>query len=169
MPTLVQLDKAREHLPEGFRSEDILFAWTDSLLALPDKNGNYSPSLQIPEIERGKVPILIEESKVEKVDDRNLITEGKVIEVPELPLESGFIQEWDESLGLPTKVGENPNEKFEGLFSIDKRYDFHEGLRAIIYGLPPLGELCKGRFVSACLSPSFSHRSLGFYLARVLK
>jgi hypothetical protein len=43
-------------------------------------------------------------------------------------LESGFIQEWDESLGLPTKVGENPNEKFEGLFSIDKRYDFHEGL-----------------------------------------
>jgi len=112
-----------------------VYNWVDSLLAFPNERKEYSLRLKISSIKKGKVPLLIEQSKVERSGDSYILSEGKVKEVPELPLKSGYIQEWDDKLGLPTKVGQNPNERFEGAyFWVDTNYSYHEGLRALIRG-----------------------------------
>jgi hypothetical protein len=133
LPTSAQWSKAMEYLEENYpklrRSfVTVVDEWVDSLLALPYK-GKYSSKLQIPGIEEKKVPLLIEQSKVERRGGDYVVTEGKVREVPELPLKPGYIQAWDEDLGLPTKVGGIPNEKFGGAY-----FMFLEGeLRALSY------------------------------------
>lgn len=52
-----------------------------------------------------------------------------------MPLKSGYIQNWNEDLGLPTKVGKEPNERFGGAyFWVDTDYSYHEGLRPVVRG-----------------------------------
>lgn len=135
--------------------------WVDSLIALPDKEGKYSSTLQISGVKKGKVPLLIEKSKVERHGYMYVVTEGKVTEVPELPLETGYVQEWDDDLGLPTKVGDEPNETFEkAYFYVNTNYDYHEGLRALVRW---------GRFrMTAVWPPSSSSPYVGFRLGRTV-
>lgn len=143
LPTSYQWSKSREFLKEKYPELEKDFIsdkleYVGSILAFPKENGEYSPTLQIPEIKKGKAPLLIEQLKVEKEGDKYILKEGKVTEVPGLPLKSGYIQGWDDDLGLPTKVGEKPNSKFEGgYFDVNKDYNYHEGLRVVVRGLWP--------------------------------
>lgn len=145
--------------------------WVDSLLAFPNSERGYSPRLQIPGIKEGKVPLLIDHAKVEKSGESYILKEGKltkVTEVPELPLKSRYIQAWSEGLGLPTKVGKDPNEKFEGAyFWVNTDYSYHEGLRALVRGLWGW-RAREGRFDTyADWDPSDSGSGVGFRLSRV--
>ena len=143
--------------------------WVDSLLAFPNEEREYSPRLRISGIKKGKVPLLIEQSKVERSGDNYVLTEGKVTEVSGLPLKSGYIQDWSEDLGLPTKVGNNPNERFEGAyFWVNTDYGYHEGLRALLRG-PWYWHARERRFYTAAVwSPSFSDSLVGFRLGRAV-
>ncbi len=141
--------------------------WVDSLLAFPNEEGKYSPRLQISGIKKGKVPLLIEQSKVERSGDNYTLTKGKVTEVPELPLTDGYIQGWNDELGLPTEVGKSPNERFEGAyFWVNKDYDYYEGLRALLRG--PWGWHDRERRfdTDAIWYPSNSNSFVGFRLGR---
>lgn len=173
LPTSSQWSKAREYLQKNHPEleKDFItgaYEWVDSLLAFPDSNGKYSPRLRIPDIDKGKDPLLIEQSKVEKDGDSYVLTEGRVTEVPWLPLKSGYIQGWNEDFGLPSKVGETPNKRFEGAyFWVYTNYDYHEGLRALIRG-----HWCwhdrEGRFrTNADWDPSSSDSGVGFRRGRV--
>jgi len=168
LPTSSQWSTAREYLQQNNPEleKDFIsgaYEWVDSLLAFPNKDKQYSSRLRLPEIGMGKVPLLIEQSKVERSGDDFVITKGKVREVPQLPLKSGYIQAWSRDLGLPTRVGEKPNEKFErAYFWVDTDYSYHEGLRALIRGRwPSDGRV--GRFLTDALwFPSASDSNVGF-------
>jgi hypothetical protein len=174
LPTSSQWSRAREYLQQNYPELEKDFItgeheWVDSLLAFPNEERRYSPRLQIPGISKGRFPLLIEQSKVERDGDKYVLTKGNVTEVPELPLKCGYIQDWNEDLGLPTKVGDNPNERFEGAyFWVDPKYGSYEGLKALLrghwYWYPRLR-----RFVMhADLDPSFSYSEVGcFRLGRV--
>lgn len=173
LPTSAQWSTAREYLQQNNPEVEKDFIsgeceWVDSLLAFPNKDRTYSPRLKISGIKKGKHPLLVEQSTVERDGDDYVITEGNVREVPQLPLKSGFIQAWSKELGLPTKVGENPNEKFErAYFNVDADYDYHEGLRALLRGHWFLADRA-GRFGTVALwDPSHSHSYVGFRLCRV--
>lgn len=172
LPTSSQWSKAREYLQQNYPEleKDFItgkYEWVDSLLAFPNEERQYSPRLQISGIKKGKVPLLIEQSKVERSGDSYTLTEGKVTEVSELPLKSGYIQAWNKDLGLPTKVGEKPNEKFEGAyFWVDTDYSYHEGLRALLRGRWAWPARA-GRFdTGADWAPSLSPSAVGFRLGR---
>ncbi len=172
LPTSSQWGKAREFLrrkhPE--LEQDFIYGaaeWVDSLIAFPNDEGKYSPKLQIPDIKKGKFPLLIEKSKVEKIGEDYIITEGKVVEVPNLPISPGFIHSWDDELGLPTKIDEEPSEEFEGAyFIINRNYEYYEGLRAISRGyiIRPCYENDRRFTTIANWTPYSSHSSLGFRL-----
>ena len=172
LPTSSQWSKSREYLQQNYPEleKDFIsgeYEWVDSLLAFPSEDKTYSPRLQISGVKKGKVPLLIEQSKVERSGGNYVLTEGKVTEVPGLPLKSGYIQAWSEDLGLPTKVGKDPNEKFEGgYFWVNTDYDYHEGLRALLRGRW-LWLVREWRFSSDALwSPSHSSSDVGFRLGR---
>jgi len=174
LPTSSQWSKSREYLQQNYPEleKDFIIGeveWVDSLLAFPNKERGYSPRLQLSGIKKGKVPLLIEQSKVERSGESYVFTDGKITEIPELPLKSGYIQAWDKDLGLPTKVGENPSEKFEGAyFWVDTDYSYHEGLRALVRG-PWSWHDCERRFYSpAGWFPSLSSSLVGFRLGRAV-
>lgn len=169
LPTSSQWSRAREYLQQNYPELEKDFIsgdeWVDSLLAFPNGKRQYSPRLQISGVEKGKVPLLIEQSRVERFGDSYIITDGKVTEYPELPLENGFIQEWNDELGLPTKVGEYPNERFErAYFRVNTDYDYHEGLRALVRGCWSWrGHVSARRFgTDALRDPSYSDWFVGF-------
>jgi hypothetical protein len=172
LPTSAQWSKSRRYLQQHYPEleKDFIsgeYEWVDSLLAFPNEKREYSPRLQISDVKKGETPLLIEQSRVEKDGNDYILTEGKVIEVSELPLKSGYIQAWNEDLGLPTKVGKNPNKKFkEAYFWVNTKYSYHEGLRALLRGP---WTLCghEGRFdVHANWDPSASNWGVGFRLGR---
>lgn len=175
-PSIGEWSKARKYLQQNYPELEKDFIsgeceWVDSLLAFPNSERGYSPILQIPGIKEGKVPLLINHAKVEKSGESYILKEGKltkVTEVPELPLKSGYIQAWSEDLGLPTKVGNNPNEKFEGAyFWVDTDYIYHEGLRALIRGPWYWGVRARRFDTAANWDPSDSFSAVGFRLGRV--
>jgi len=174
LPTSAQWNKAREYLQQNYPEleKDFIsgeYEWLDSLLAFPNADGNYSSRLQISSIKKGRVPLLIEQSKVERSDNGYVITDGKVTEVPELPLKDGYIQDWDEDLGLPTKVGENSNKKFKGAyFCIDTDYNYHEGLRALVHGTWVLRGHERRFITLADWFPYDAHCDVGFRLGRTV-
>jgi len=170
-------DKARKYLEQyypGLEKDFISgeYEWVDSLLAFPNADGNYSPKLQISGIEKGKVPLLIDHAKVEKSGGDYILKEGeltKVTEVPELPLKGGYIQDWNDKLGLPTEVGKNPNEKFErAYFLVNTYYDYHEGLRALFRGHWSSHARERRFSANAYWGPSASLSDVGFRLVRTL-
>ncbi len=173
LPTSSQWSKSREYLQQNYPEleKDFItgeYEWIDSLLAFPNEKAGYSPRLQNSSIKNGNVPLLIEQSKVER-DGNDVLKDGKVTEVPELPLKSGcYIQAWDDELGLPTKVGEKPNERFEGAyFWVNTDYDYHEGLRALIRGHWHWHDRERRFGTGAYWDPSSSYSSVGFRLGRV--
>ncbi len=172
LPTSSQWSKSREYLQQNYPELEKDFItgeveWVDSLLAFPNQERQYSPRLQLSGIKKGKVPLLIEQSKVERSGDSYVLKEGKITEVPELPLKNGYIQDWNDDLGLPTKVGKNPNERFEGAyFWVNTNYGYHEGLRALVRGRWGWGGR-EGRFLTpAGWLPSASDSLVGFRLVR---
>jgi hypothetical protein len=178
LPTASQWDKAREYLQKNHPDLEKVFLsgeyeWLDSLLAFPNEQGEYSPKLQLSGIGNGKDPLLIEQSKVERSGESYVLTEGKVIEVPELPLKHGYIQAWDKDLGLPTKLGNHYDGSFEGAhFWVNTNYDYHEGLRSLFRGpwRPSHGPDVLRRFdTAATLEPSYSASVVGLRLARAIK
>jgi len=172
LPTSSQWSTAREYLQQNNPEleKDFIsgaYEWVDSLLAFPNKDRQYSPRLQISGIKKGTHPLLIEQSTVERNADDYIITKGNVREVPQLPLKSGYIQAWSRDLGLPTRVGENPNEKFEGAyFWVDTDYDYHQGLRALFRGPWASDDRARRFDTVACWLPSGSYSDVGFRLDR---
>ena len=169
MPTSAEWSKAERYYYLTYPEVEMDFTarpeWVDSLLAFPNEKGEYNPRLKIPDIKKGRVPLLIERSKVVKTSEKRcVIEEGRVMEVPELPLRSGYIKAWDDDLGLPTKVGENPSEEFEkAYFWLDASYG---GLRAIVRGLCTQDAPGRRFSVTATFSPSESSWKIGFRLAK---
>jgi hypothetical protein len=141
-PSSSEWDKIGKYLHQNYPEVEKEFRrglqWVDSLLAFPDKKGKYDPRLQISGIKKGKVPLLIDHPKVEKLGKSYIIKEGeltRVTEVPEFPVEIdhakwSYVQAWDEDLGLPTKVGEKPSKEFEEGYA----WISESGLRAILRG-----------------------------------
>jgi len=172
--TSSQWSRASEYLQQNYPEleKDFIsgeYEWVDSLLAFPNEEGQYSRRLQISGIEKGKFPILIEQSKVERSGANYVLTEGKITEVSGLPLNSGYIQAWSEDLGLPTKVGNNPNERFErAYFWVNTDYNYHEGLRALIRGRWAWQGRERRFNTAADWGPSVSGSDLGFRLSRAV-
>jgi len=114
LPTLSTLMKAKKSLPlspleSGDLTVEIGGEWTDSAVAWPDEYGRYSPRIRIPGVSEGKNPILIEHSKLR--DDskfpglfKYVLVDGVVTELPNLPRYEGYVEEFDEKTGLPTKL-----------------------------------------------------------------
>jgi hypothetical protein len=109
--------------------------FTDTLLILPDERGNYSPKIYNFTHGYYNKILLVEHPKIVKFSDDLLFEKGEVEEVKNLPLKSGYVQEWDEDLGLPKKVGDRPNKEFFGAyFRINSDPNYGDGLRVIVRG-----------------------------------
>jgi hypothetical protein len=190
LPTSSQWSKAREYLRQNHPEleRDFLrynanesqenFEIVDSLITIPDKAGKYP--LKFLEGREGTAPILIEQSKVEESEQikaghyyiaNYIITEGKVREIPELPLANGYIQEWDEDSGLPTRVGKEPCGNFEGAYfqfftTHGKRGTFVVGKRCSLTNVRVKGLVYEdmARYSTTLYSPS--ETCFSFRLAR---
>ncbi len=188
MLTSSQWSKARDHLTRVSPNVEIDFItgeneWVDSLLAFPSEDGKYSARLQIPTTKKEKVPLLIEQSRVEMVQyqakiekyyyNTYNITKGKVTEVPKLPSFYGYIEKWDDDLGLPTKVGSDYSKSVNGsIFAVSTNYDCDEGLRALVCSKDRKADPhnpCRWFNLEAGIQPSLASPNISFRLAKHIR
>ena len=179
LPSSGQWSKAREFLEKHYPEVEIgmitgYMEWVDTLIATPIKNGFYSRRI-IPELQKGRYPIVIEGAiPIQKKDEIQFnVKNARVIEFPELPVRNGYIQDWNEKLGLPTQVGNEPCQKYENA----KYYFFGDapipdGIRAVIrsgtpvkYSLHIKSDYATRYEVLADYTPSFSYSILSCRLA----
>jgi len=138
LPTSSEWGKASKYFKLSYEGE-----FTDSILAYPDRNGEYNYGLQIPGMPRkGTVPLLIEKSKLEKHGKYRIIVDGKFREIANVPSQSGYIKEYDENLGITISIGKYPIEEFDGAVHTFNQQDngwghldgYDEGLFSIVRG-----------------------------------
>jgi hypothetical protein len=126
LPTLSTLMKAKKSLPlspleSGDPAVVIGGEWTDSAVAWPDEYGRYSPRIRIPGVREGEHPILIEHSKLREDPKfpglfKDVLVDGVVTELPNLPRYEGYVEEFDEKTGLPIKLHSLISKGQQGLF-----------------------------------------------------
>lgn len=106
----------------------------------------------------GKTPVLWEGFRIEG----ERFTGGKRTDVKWLPKHSGYIQDFDEELGLPTKLGDEPRDEYHGAcYWVVTPGGVRTTLRGGDWG-PNLGS----RFnVDASYEPSVSDSRMGFRVA----
>ncbi len=133
LPYSREWSEAREHFKTNHPDieKDMITGpaeWTDSLIAHPNKNGDYASNLnntRLPKRGKGKYTLLVEGSVVEKRSDGSYVIDGgEVIELPNFPNQVGYLQKAIPELGL--------TEESYLLINFDFNYD--KGLRPVIRG-----------------------------------
>lgn len=101
---------------------------TDSLIAHPNKDGNYASNLnntRLPKRGKGKYALLVEGSTVEKTGDKTYVIDGgEVIELPDFPKLSGVLGRDIPELGLVSGA----------YLESDSDFSCEEGLRPVHRG-----------------------------------
>lgn len=134
--------------------------WTDSLIAHPNKDGNYASNLNNPRLPtrgNGKYPLLIEGSVVERKNDGSYVIDGgEVQELPQFPREYDYLQKSIPELGLVAG---------DSYLYTDSDFNRGEGLRPVFRG--GRSDIHGRRFgANAGVRPSFGDSYLGFRPAR---
>ncbi len=85
---------------------------------------------------RSNCPLVVNIAEIHPKHNIVLRYEEEVIEAPWLPKEQGYIQELDQQTGLPKKLGDKPNPKFNGAyFFINPDLDVAAAIRSGNSGL----------------------------------
>jgi hypothetical protein len=156
LPTSSQWSLARaffeEHFPEI--EEDMIdnkVESTDSLIAWPNpENGIYASNI-IPIPTPGKVPLLIEDSFVEKTPTRYVIYGGERKYLPDLPTHSGILKNPIVELGLI---------KGAYLWS-DSDFNLEDGLRFVIRSVGKVKRTAR-IYADAERDPSYHNPGVAF-------
>jgi hypothetical protein len=108
-----------------------IISMTVQMVAFPDGYEAYAWRFREPDLKPSNVPRLVHPENL-GTDGKELYFEGaRVREIPQLPLESGFIHGMDESTGLPIDVRNEPSDEYWGAFY----WVQPTGLRSVVFGL----------------------------------
>ena len=174
LPTSNEWGDARKYLQENDTEKEKLFIsgpsnWIDSLIVFP-KNKQYPRGVEdlLKDLLGSKVskyPIIMERTDVEKDGDNYVLlkspdTKSHILQ--DLPLKDGYIQDWNDNLDLPTKVGSKPNPEYFGTYYWVTSQGIRPVLRGRWFWLPHV----RRRFdMDAAWGPLDSREDVGFRLA----